>query len=129
MSHHDNVAADVNPEGWRLPAVLVYGNADTLARKEAALVLSYAPGAEPRKGAYVIEAESPSGARTRDTLSMAITPDASGNNLREMRLPYRTGVRLAEEGDYVFTVTPPTGTSGIWSVAIDFKKVKSNGER
>lgn len=124
MSHHDTVVADVNPEGWSKPAVLVYGNTDTLTHKEAAFLLRYGPEAGPRNGTYIIEAASPSGARTRDTLHVALAPDLSGNNLKETRLPYRTGVRLAEEGDYIFTVTPPEAANGIWSVAIDFKKLQ-----
>ncbi len=98
-------------------------NTDTATLKEAAFVLRYGPEADPRNGTYVIEAQSPSGARTRDTLSVAIMPVSSGNSIQEIRLPYRTHVRLAEKGDYVFTVTPPLGTNDIWSVAIDFKKL------
>ncbi len=122
MSNHETVVVSVNPERWHRPAVLVYPNTDTLTLREAAFVLRYGPEVEPLNGKYIIEAQSPSGARTRDTLDITVTPRASGSGLREMRVPYRTGVRLAGEGDYNFTVTPPPGTGGIWSVAIDFRK-------
>ncbi len=123
MSHHDTAAVSVNPDGWREPAVLTYRNTDTLALKEAALVLRYGHDVRPAAGEYIVEARSPAGARTRDTLSVALTPDASGNNLQESRLPYRTRVQLTESGEYVFTVTPPCETTDIWSVAIDFRKL------
>ncbi len=124
MSNHDTVVVSVNPEGWRQPAVLAYENTDTLIQKEAALVLRYGPEAAPRSGAYIIEVQSPACARTRDTVAVALTPDPSGNKLQEVRLPYRTRIRLTEDGDYIFTVTPPQETSDIWSVAIDFKKLQ-----
>lgn len=124
MSHHDTAAADVNPAGWHRPIAMVYDNADTLTLKEAAIVLRYGPEAAPRSGTYIVEASSPSGAQAKDTLHVSIAPDPSGNNLQETRLPYRTNVRLAEEGEYIFTVTPPEGTNDIWNVAIDFRKLQ-----
>lgn len=121
LSQHDTALTHVNPKGWDTPAVIPYDNTDTVTLKEAALVLRYGPEASPDNGTYIVEARSPSGARTRDTLRIPITFDQSANNLREMRYPFRTKVRLAEEGEYIFTVTPQQENHDIWSVAIDFK--------
>jgi hypothetical protein len=125
-SLHDTAAVDVNPAGWHDAAVLVYRCVDTLTSKEATLVLRHGPEAQPRKGVYVVEALSPSGVVERDTLDIALSTGPTGNNLHETRAPFRTGVRFAEEGDYVFKVTPPGGTSGIWSLAIDFRSLATD---
>lgn len=124
ISHHDTALADVNPESWNRPVALTYRNTDTVTLKEVALVLRYGPEARPDNGTYIVEAASPSGARTRDTLRIPVTFALSANNLREIRQPYRTGVRLAEEGEYIFTVIPQQENHDIWSVAIDFKKIR-----
>lgn len=120
ISGHDSVVADINPMGWGKPAELSYANKDTIEAREAALVLRY--GNDARSGNYIIEAQSPSGAKTRDTLAVTLTIERTSNNIHELNMPYRADIRLGEEGDYIFTIIPPAETKGIWSVGIDFKK-------
>lgn len=121
MSRHESASADVNPAGWRGPVVATYANTDTLSLRTAAIVLRHGPEAEPADGAYVVEAASPRGAKTRDTIKIALPSDPSGNDLQEVRIPFRTHVRFGEAGDYVFTFTPLQNVRGVWSVAIDFQ--------
>jgi hypothetical protein len=58
----------------------------------------------------------------RDTIELTLTPDKTSNNIQEARLPYRRGVVLGQEGEYLFRITPLAEIRGVWSVGIDFKK-------
>lgn len=117
--------ADVNPLGWDEPLELTYANTDTTAVRTAALILrydsSYTADDNAAGGMYIVEARSPSGAKTRDTLQIGLRTDRKFNNIRETIIPYRRRVVLAEQGEYTFTITPPYGTLGVWNTGIDLK--------
>jgi hypothetical protein len=120
MSPHDSVVTDVNPAGWDTPAKIVYINTDTLATREAALLVRYDNDA--RAGKVIIEAHSPAGAAACDTVAVTPTPNDASNNLQEARLPFRAGVVLGQAGEYLFIITPLAEMRGVWSVGIDFEK-------
>jgi hypothetical protein len=120
MSDHDSVVAETNPTGWDMPVTMTYANVDTVSIKEAALLVRY--DNDVCAGEVVIEAHSPTGAAARDTIAVTLLSDQRSNNIRETRLPYRTGVVLGEAGEYRFTLIPLTEMRGVWSVGIDFEK-------
>lgn len=124
ISGHDSVVADVNPAKWVYPVEIVYDNRDTTAIREAALFLRYGNGTAD--GVYIIELHAPSGAKARDTVAVNTAAEPRSNNLHEIQIPYRRGIRLSEEGGYLFRIVPPEGVRGIWSAGIDFK---NSGER
>lgn len=96
-----------------------YGNDDTVSVRQLRLSLRHSAAATRTEGRYVLRSVSPRGSFTADTLAVSIAPDArTGNKLSETVAERPLAARLAEPGEWRFTITPLQNTRGVWSVAI-----------
>ncbi len=129
MSNFESASADVSPKGWEAPAEMVYTNRDTLSKRMASLFLRH--DSKMSSGRYAVEFRAPSGKiASRDTVwveipqrhSFSIPPSMSISVSANWRLSYFGRIGLAEEGDYLVTITPLQITAGVWSVGIVLNK-------
>jgi hypothetical protein len=120
MSGSEALAADVPANGWNTPAEMRYTSSGSLRTRLLELALRYSATATSSGGRFVFETIAPSGFRTRDTLAIPMSLDIQQNKLREALTP-ATRIRLGEEGEWRFVVTPLQNTTGVWSIALDIK--------
>ncbi|MDR2894914.1 MAG: hypothetical protein LBU97_05580 [Alistipes sp.] len=123
VSGTDVAAADVSPDGWHRAVAIPYSNSDAHSLRDLTLTLRHSATASVRSGRYVVGALSPSGFHRADTLVVDIAPDPRTNSLRESHAVW-PGIRLDEQGEWRFTVTPFGPTVGVWSVAVELRRAR-----
>ena len=114
---------DVNISSWREDIAIAFYNEEADAVYDLDLVLHVNSNYSTRSQQMILAATSPDSLSTSEVITVETpiirrAPEASA---KDIVIPYRRGVRMAQRGTYHYTLRPSTPLSGVESAGIIFK--------
>lgn len=114
-----SIVAELPAAGWSEAAVIRYANTDTLALRDLHLFLRLGDACREDTLTLRIETCTPERLRATEYHRLVLaTPRRASTVQPLVELPYRRDVRLREEGDYHFVLTPVRPVQGIEAVGL-----------
>ena len=123
VSPHQSAATDVDPFRWESGAEILLPNADTVTLRDAEVFLRCNDRFDEDTLTLRIATVTPDSLRFEEPFRLVIPRSESPAPLmREIAVPYRIRIRLAQQGDYRCILTPTRPVRGVEAVGINMKR-------